>query len=85
MNFEKEIQQFFHEFFVQVIPAVIEERAIYEKKLAQSIRYQLKKNRFMLRRTADDNNNAYYLGQIDEFEQKQNSYMLNLLLNQLEL
>ena len=30
----------------------------------------------MLRPTAD-NNNTYYLGQIDEFEQKQNSYMLN--------
>ena len=30
----------------------------------------------MLRRTAD-NNNTYYLGQIDEFEQKENSYMQN--------
>ena len=76
MNFEKEIQQFFHESFVQAISAVIEERAIYEKKLVQSIQYQLKKNRLMLRRTAD-NNNTYYLGQIDEFEQKENNYMQN--------
>ena len=30
----------------------------------------------MLRRTAD-NNNTYYLGQIDEFEQEENSYMQN--------
>ena len=67
MKFEKEIQQFFNESFVQTIPAMIEERAIYEKKLVQSIQYQLKKNRLMLRRTADDNS-IYYLGQIDEFE-----------------
>ena len=76
MNFEKEIQQFFHESFVQTIPAMIEERAIYEKKLVQSIQYQLKKNRLMLRRTAD-NNNTYYLGQLDEFEQKENNHMQN--------
>ena len=66
MSFEKEIQQFFNESFVQTISAMIEERVIYEKKLLQSIQYQLKRNRLMLRRTAA-NNNTYYLGQIDEF------------------
>ena len=40
MNFKKEIQQFFHESFVQTIPAMIEESTIYEKKLVQSIQYQ---------------------------------------------
>ena len=76
MNFEKEIQQFCNEFLVQAIPGVIEDHAIYEEKLVLSIQYQLKKILFMLRRIAD-NNNSYYLGQIDEFKQKANNYMQN--------
>ncbi|CAF3430834.1 unnamed protein product [Rotaria socialis] len=74
INFEKEIQQLFHESFLQPIPRALEERALYEQQLLKSIKYQLEKNHLILRRTAN-HQNMYYLGQIDEFQQKTMDYM----------
>ncbi|CAF1432463.1 unnamed protein product, partial [Rotaria sordida] len=44
--------------------------------IIQSIRYHLNKDRLILRRTVDDKN-TYYLGQLDEFQQKSNDYIEN--------
>lgn len=74
INFEKQIKNEFQNSFSIPIPPAILERAQYEKKLVQSIRRQLKKDRLILRRTADQNN-VYYLGQIDEFEHHAHEYM----------
>ncbi|CAF3485853.1 unnamed protein product, partial [Rotaria socialis] len=74
MNFEQQIQQLFKESFHQPIPISIKERTLVEKQLLQSIQYQLKQQRLILRRTADDQN-TYYLGSLDEFEQKTKQYM----------
>lgn len=74
MNFEKEIQQLFHQSFLQPVPMAVEQRAIYEKTILQEIKSQLTKNHLILRRTAD-NNNTFYLGQLNEFEQKTFDYM----------
>ncbi|CAF3329341.1 unnamed protein product [Rotaria socialis] len=75
MNFEQQIQQLFKESFHQPsIPVSIKERVLAEKKILQSIQYQLKRQRLILRRTADDQN-TYYLGQLDEFEKKTKEYM----------
>ncbi|CAM4837257.1 unnamed protein product, partial [Rotaria magnacalcarata] len=75
MNFEQQIQQLFKESFHQPpIPISIKERVLIEKQLLQSIQYELKQHRLILRRTADDQN-TYYLGQLDEFEQKTKEYM----------
>ncbi|CAF1383690.1 unnamed protein product [Rotaria sordida] len=76
MNFEKEIQLSFNKSFLQSMPSVVEERALYEKELIQSIRIQIKKQQLILRRTADDMN-TYYLGRLDEFNQKSNEYVEN--------
>ena len=74
MNFEKEIQQLFHDSFATPIPEPLEERALYEKQLIRSIRFQLNKDNLILRRTADDNN-VYYLGQQNKFNQQAIDYM----------
>ncbi|CAF2761252.1 unnamed protein product [Rotaria sp. Silwood2] len=76
MNFEKLIEQLFNESFLQSMPSILEERALYEKQLIQSIQYYLKKDQLMLRRTAD-NMNTYYLGRLDEFNEKSNDYIQN--------
>ncbi|CAF1500717.1 unnamed protein product [Rotaria sordida] len=62
--------------FVQPMPSVLEERALYEKQLILSIRYQLNKDQLILRRTADEMN-TYYLGRLNEFNQKSNEYIQN--------
>lgn len=76
MNFEQKIQEHFNESFLQSIPSSLEERALYEKELIQSIRIELKKNQLILRRTAD-NMNTYYLGRADNFEKKANDSIQN--------
>ncbi|CAF3403989.1 unnamed protein product, partial [Rotaria socialis] len=74
MNFEKEIQNLFHASFNQSIPSTLEERIFYEKQLIKSIRYQLNKDQLILRRTAD-NYNTYYLGPLNEFQQKSDDFV----------
>ncbi|CAF2830435.1 unnamed protein product [Rotaria sp. Silwood2] len=76
MNFEKDIQQSFNDSFLRSMPDVLEERALYEKQLIQSIQYHLKKDQLILRRTADEMN-TYYLGRFDEFNQKSDEYVEN--------
>ncbi|CAF3087834.1 unnamed protein product [Rotaria sp. Silwood2] len=50
--------------------------ALYEKQIIHSIHYQLKRDRLILRRTADQNN-IYYFGCLDEFNAMANNYMEN--------
>ncbi|CAF4372875.1 unnamed protein product [Rotaria sp. Silwood2] len=76
MNFEKEIQLAFNESFLTQMPPMLEHHALYEKQIIQSIKYQLNKDHLILRRTADDKN-TYYLGHLDEFQQKSNEYIEN--------
>ncbi|CAF3881794.1 unnamed protein product [Rotaria sp. Silwood1] len=76
MNFEKEIQQCFNDSFICSMPDVLEERALYEHRLIQSIRYHLKKDQLILKRTADDMN-TYYLGRLDEFNQLSDNFLEN--------
>ncbi|CAF1397384.1 unnamed protein product, partial [Rotaria sordida] len=76
MNFEEEIQVAFNESFLGPLPTMLEHRALYEKQIIQSIRYHLNKDRLILRRTADDKN-TYYLGRLDELQQKSNEYIEN--------
>ncbi|CAF1486986.1 unnamed protein product [Rotaria sordida] len=76
MNFDTDIQITFNESFLGPLPPMLEHRAFYEKKLIQSIRYHLNKDRLILRRTADDKN-TYYLGRLDELQQKSNEYIEN--------
>ncbi|CAF1220272.1 unnamed protein product [Rotaria sordida] len=76
MHFENGIEQLFNESLLQPMPSVLEERALYEKQLILSIRYQLKKDQLIPRRTADEMN-TYYLGQLNEFNQKSNEYIQN--------
>ena len=73
-NLEKEIQQEFIRSFSQPIPTELEARSLDEKQLIQSIRHQLKQDRLILRRTADEKN-TYYLGQLDEFNRMANDYV----------
>ncbi len=78
MNFEKDIQKQFIKSFSQPIPLPVQQRVLYEKQLIESIQYQFKSNRLILRRTAD-NNNTYYLGQLDQFNSLAHEYMTNAL------
>ena len=82
MKFEQEIGQLFEKFFSTSIPLVIEQRSIYEQQLLRSIQIQLRKDHLILRRTAD-NNNTYYLGDENEFNQKINEYMENAMYYEL--
>jgi hypothetical protein len=75
-NFEKDIQQAFHDSFSVPIPSFIEQRVRYEKQLIRLIRYQIKEDHLILRRTADDNN-TYYLGRLDEFNRMADEYIQN--------
>ncbi|CAF4938723.1 unnamed protein product, partial [Rotaria socialis] len=74
INFENQLIKIFNESFRQPIPIVCHERILNEKYLLQSIQYQLEHESLILRRTAD-NQNTYYLGQLNEFEQKSNDYI----------
>ncbi len=58
----------FNKSFSLRISSKIQERSIYEQQLVQSIHFQL------LRKN-DDNYNTYYLGNLNEFNQKTNEYM----------
>ncbi|CAF1097680.1 unnamed protein product [Adineta ricciae] len=74
MNFEKEIEQSFKKCFSIPIPSTVQQYSIYEQQLIHSIQLQIKKDHLLLRRTAD-NQNTYYLGDENEFNQIVNHYM----------
>jgi hypothetical protein len=56
------------------ISSELRQRALYEKKLIQSIRSRLKENNLLLRRTSNQMN-TFYLGDRDDFHLKSNHYM----------
>ena len=68
------MSKLFHESFQQTLPLSLNERILNEKSILQSILYQLQRENLFVRRTAD-NQNTYYLGRFDAFEQKPNDYM----------
>ena len=71
---DKEIKDLFISIFSISLPSSIQQRALYEKRLVQSIRQYLKANNLILRRTADQKN-VFYLGNKDDFQGKANEYM----------
>jgi hypothetical protein len=81
-NFENDIQTQFINSFSLPVPTLLEERALYEKQLIRSIQYQLKYHHLFLRRTADDQN-TYYLGSLDAFNDMANEYMENAIWYEL--
>jgi hypothetical protein len=75
-RFQRALEQLFIKSFSQPIPSAIEQRAFYEKQLLQSIQSQLKQDQLILRRTADENN-CYYLGYLDDFNQMAQDHIEN--------
>jgi hypothetical protein len=75
MFIDKEIKDIFINIFSVPLPLAIQQRALYEKRLVQSIRQHLKVNNLILRRTADQKN-VFYLGDKNDFEEKANEYMM---------
>ena len=67
MNFQLAVQTRFNDSFSKPLAPAIHEQALNEKRLVRSIRQRLEKDELILRRTAD-NNNVFYLDQIDSFE-----------------
>jgi hypothetical protein len=74
--FQRDMEQQFVKSFSIPIPSVLEQRVFYEKQMIQSIQYQLKKDQLILRRTADENN-TYYLGYVNDFNNMANDYIEN--------
>ena len=73
-HFQTELIKQFKEAFNQPLPSLVQRRAEYERRLIQSIRYQLKKDDLILRRMADQSN-LFYLGHRPIFEQKGLEYV----------
>jgi len=74
MLITKEIKDIYRLLFSISLPSSIQQRALHEKQLVESIREHLKVNDFILRRTADQKN-VFYLGNRKEFEEKGSEYM----------
>ena len=74
MNIQAELYAKFKELFSFPLPPYVYQRALYEKKLVRSIRYSLKQNNLILRRTAD-NMNTFYLGNRQDFQAKCDEYL----------
>ena len=74
MEIQKKVYDEFKHRFAISIPSNLRERALYEKKLIQSIRSSLQKNNLLLRRTAD-NRNTFYIGDRHEFRTKGEHYL----------
>jgi hypothetical protein len=72
---DKEMKDTFINTFSVPLPSAIQQRALYEKRLVESIRQHLKANNLILRRTADQEN-VFYLGDKNDFEEKANEYMM---------
>jgi len=75
MFIDKAIKDTFINSFSIPLPSAIQQRALYEKRLVQSIRQHLKTNNLILRRTADQKN-VFYLGDKNDFEEKATEYMM---------
>ena len=73
-NMKGQIKQEFKAVFSRTVPDAVLERASREKQCVQSIQTTLKKNGWILRRTAD-HQNSFYLGQRKYFQEKCNAYM----------
>lgn len=74
MEIQRKIYDQFSEYFSLPIPSDLQQRALYEKKLIQSIQYSLNKTNLILRRTAN-NMNMFYLGNKNDFEAKADEYL----------
>ncbi|CAF4608751.1 unnamed protein product, partial [Rotaria sp. Silwood2] len=74
IEIEEKTYNRFKDLFLKSIPSNLYQRALYEKKLIQSIRYSLNKNNLILRRTVD-NMNTFYVGNIQDFEAKADKYL----------
>ncbi|CAF2844990.1 unnamed protein product [Rotaria sp. Silwood2] len=74
MLISKKIKEKLTNVFSISLPNSLRERALYEKQLVQSIREHFKVNDLILRRTADQQN-VFYLGNRNEFDEKTNDYM----------
>jgi hypothetical protein len=70
----KDIKDEFKKAFSISLPLAIQQRALYEKQLVESIREHLKANDLILRRTADQTN-VFYLGYMKDFQEKINEFM----------
>ena len=75
MLITKEIKDIYRLLFSISLPSSLQQRALHEKQLVESIREHLKVNHFILRRTADQKN-VFYLGNRKEFEEKASEYMM---------
>jgi hypothetical protein len=73
-NFLDDIREQFMKNFFKPLPTSIQQQALNEKKLVQSIRRQFKKDNLILRRTADEQN-IFYLGCADDFERQANDFI----------
>ena len=69
MFINKEIKDAYKDTFSGLLPLSIQQRALYEKQLVQSVRKHLKANNLILRRTAD-NQNTFHPGNMKDFEEK---------------
>ncbi|CAF4704618.1 unnamed protein product, partial [Rotaria sp. Silwood2] len=74
IEIEEKTYNKFKDLFLKLIPSNFYQRALFEKKLIQSIRYSLNKSNLILRRTAD-NMNTFYVGNIQDFEAKADQYL----------
>ena len=74
MFINKEIKDAYKDTFSVLIPLSIQQRALYEKQLVQSVRKHLKANNLILRRTVD-NQNTFYMGNMKDFEDKADEYL----------
>ena len=74
MEIQKKVYDEFKHLFSISIPSNLRERALYEKKLIQSIRCSLQNNNLLVRRTAD-NRNTFYIDDRHEFRMKGEHYL----------
>ena len=75
MEIQKKVYDHFIDLFSTAVPCDLQKRATYEKQLIKSIRYSLKKDNLIVRRTSN-NLNLFYLGDRKEFELKVNEYLM---------
>ena len=75
MFLSKEIKNLYTNMFSTPIPPSLQQRALREKQLVQSIHEQLKAKKLILRRLANQTN-VFYLGNREDFQVKANDYMM---------
>ena len=71
---QEDIYDSFKKSFFISLPPDLEQRALDEQRLIQTIRQALKNSNLILRRTAD-NMNTFYLGNREEFQRKSDEYL----------